>query len=214
MQKGYINMQNLDIDRLTANIYNLMQSSNTTQVKLAAAIGMTQSNLSRALSSKEGQCFTLEQVYKISQYFNVSVDSLLGEEKPIVSTEREICELFTQLIEKRQIICTKASHDDEVYTPYMTERLDMDCNIEKVTSEYASFHFPNYENPGPLDRFTESEIDEMRDTALWGGNAHNANQQINGFFEKYLQIYEMYLHNHLSEELFHEITGKFLDDLI
>lgn len=207
-------MQNLDIDRLTANIYNLMQSSNTTQVKLANAIGMTQSNLSRALSSKEGQCFTLEQVYKISQYFNVSVDFLLGEEKPAISTEREICELFTQLIEKRQLICTKTPHEDEVYTPYMNERLDIDCNIENITIEYASFHFPNYENPGPLDRFTESEIDEMRDTALWGGNAHNANQQINGFFEKYLQIYEMYLHNHLSEELFHEITGKFLDDLI
>ena len=214
MQKGYTDMQNLDIDKLTANIYNLMQETNTTQVKLADAIGMTQSNLSRALSSKEGQCFTLEQVYKISQYFNVSVDFLLRDEKPIISTEREICELFTQLIEKRQLICTKATHEDEIYTPYMTDRLDMDCNIENVTSEYTSFHFPNFENPGPLDRYTENEIDDMHNAARWNGNAHYPNQQINTFFVKYLQIYEMYLRNHLSEDLFHEITEKFLDDLI
>lgn len=206
-------MQNLDIDRLTANIYNLMQKTSTTQVKLADAIGMTQSNLSRALSSKEGQCFTLEQVYKISQYFDVSVDSLLGDEKPVISTEREICELFTQLIEKRQLICTKTISEDEVYTPYMTDRLDIDCNIENVKSEYTSFHFPNYENPGPLDRFTEAEVDDMHNNARMVGNDHDANQRINDFFEKYLQIYEMYLHNHLTEELFHEITKKFLDDL-
>ena len=53
----------------------------------------------------------------------------------------------------------------------------------------------------------------IRSDVYYNGNHDEANKRINAFFEKYFQIYEMYLRNQITEELFHEITEKFLDDL-
>ena len=98
-------MQNLDIPMLKQRVYNLMQEKRITQEALASEIGMTQPNFCRAISFKNSQCFTLEQIFKIAQYFDVSVDYLLGNIKPKErSTEREICELFSDLIEKRTLV--------------------------------------------------------------------------------------------------------------
>lgn len=206
-------MQNLDIPMLKQRVYDLMQEKQITQETLASEIGMTQPNFCRAISFKNSQCFTLEQIFKIAQYFDISVDYLLGNVKPKErSTEREICELFTDLIEKRTLVKVDFSREEEVYTPTYRDNYP-DCNITKKQISYNAFIFPRHLDPGPLDRFDEEQIDNLRSDVLFGGNIDDSNVRINTFFARYLQIYDLFVHNQMGEELFHEITEKFLDDL-
>lgn len=207
-------MRNLNIDILIQNIQSLMDKDNLTQQQLADAIGMSQSNFNRAINNKDGQRFTLEQVCNIANHFNVSVDCLLGFEKESTKkSEREICSLFTSLLEQRKLIKVDTSREEEIYTPFVLFNEPPDFMREKKTVHYPAFFFPSYIDVGPLDRFTDEQIEEFRSDIYYNGNHDEANKRINAFFEKYFQIYEMYLRNQITEELFHEITEKFLDDL-
>ena len=206
-------MQDLNIDMLKTKIYNLMQEKRITQETLSNELGMSQSNFSRALSLSNSQCFTLEQVYKIAQYFEISVDQLLGNTKPADKrSEKDICKFFTDLIEKRTLVTFDHIRKEEIMTPYYRDNYP-DCEVTHEDVKYNAFIFPNYFDPGPLDRYDEEQIDNLRTDCLFGGNNDDSNIRINAFFTKYLQIYNMYLHNQMTEELFHEITEKFMQDL-
>ena len=90
-------MQNWNYDMLKTNINELMKKNNTTQKQLAEAIGMTQPNLSRAISDSYTTRLTVEQLVSISLYFKVSVDRLLGlsfDDDTKTST-KEICLFIT-----------------------------------------------------------------------------------------------------------------------
>lgn len=206
-------MQILNIDILNQNILKLMKEKELTQEQLGSAIGMSQSNFSRAINKKDAQCFTLEQVYNIALYFNVSVDYLLGNDQTNNSSEKEICTLFTSLLEKRKLVKIDTEREEEIFTPFTRYDGVPDTDVSKKKISYQAFVFPNYYDPGPLDRYTDDEIEDLRSDIYHGGNHDNSNKRINTFFEKYFQIYEMYLHDQITKGLFHEIINKFLDDL-
>ena len=73
-------MQKFDILILKRNINDLLRDKGTTQQQLADALGMSQSNVSKALSEKDKKCFTVEQIFGIADFFGVSIDWLLGFE--------------------------------------------------------------------------------------------------------------------------------------
>ena len=55
-------MQNYDNDILLQNIKKLMTDNGITQAALADILGMSQSNVSKALSSNDKKNFTLDQL--------------------------------------------------------------------------------------------------------------------------------------------------------
>lgn len=206
-------MQNLDIPLIKQRIRDLMREKRVTQDVLSSEIRMTQPNFCRAISFKNSQCFTLEQIFKIAQYFDVSTDYLLGNIKPKKhSTEREICELFANLLEKRTLVKIDYTRQEEVYTPVYLNGYP-DCEITKKQVPYNAFIFPSHFDPGPLDRFDEEQIDNLNSDIMYSGNSDDSNIRINTFFARYFQIYDLFVHNQMGEELFHEITQKFMEDL-
>jgi transcriptional regulator with XRE-family HTH domain len=50
-----------------------MKANNITQQKLSKILGMSQSNVSKALSLNDKKCFTLNQVVGIADHFGVSI---------------------------------------------------------------------------------------------------------------------------------------------
>lgn len=62
-------MSELNFQLLEENIRMLLVKNNITQQKLAEIAGMTQANVSKALNRNEKKRFTLDQVYRIAQYF-------------------------------------------------------------------------------------------------------------------------------------------------
>ena len=71
-------MSNYDNDILIQNVRKLMEDNNITQQQLADILGMSQSNVSKALSESDKKCFTLDQVVGIAKHFRVSIDMLVG----------------------------------------------------------------------------------------------------------------------------------------
>jgi len=59
------------------NVDLLLRSHTITRTELANYLGFTTSAVSQKLS---GNCFTLRDVSRIADFFDVSVDSLLGRE--------------------------------------------------------------------------------------------------------------------------------------
>ena len=60
-------------DILIRNITQLMKDNGITQEKLADILGMSQPNVSKALSLRDKKCFTLDQVVGIAEHFGVSI---------------------------------------------------------------------------------------------------------------------------------------------
>ena len=91
-----------DQNILKRNIKELLKNKNITQQQLAQTIGMSQSNVSKALSEGDKKCFTVEQIYSIADHFGVSIDWMLGYELDAV------LELFsadfTSFFKEREII--------------------------------------------------------------------------------------------------------------
>lgn len=207
-------MQKLNTKIILEKIQSLMERDGYNQSQLADKLGMTQPNFNRAFNNKNGQFFTLEQMYKISQVFNVSIDYLIGVEKPTpTSTEKEICLLFTSLLKQRKLVKMEISRKEDIYTPFSMYDHYPELHREQHTIAYPAFVFPNFFDVGPLDRYTEEQIDNLQSDLYYNGNQDESNMRINHFFERYLKIYDMYLHNQMDEDLFDEIVSKFLADL-
>ena len=83
------------------NLYRLMYENKITQKQLAESIGASQSNVSDWLNGKTLP--SAEKLVAIADFFNVTVDYLLGRTPPISSaptlsdTEQELVELFHSL---------------------------------------------------------------------------------------------------------------------
>ena len=97
-------MSNFNIDIQKQNIRILMENNRITQQQLADAIDMSQSNISKALSLKDKKCFTVEQIYRIAEYFNVSIDYLLGykNEKYGSISQRDVGKFLISLIKNKK----------------------------------------------------------------------------------------------------------------
>lgn len=196
---------------LITNIEALRNEQGLSQTEFAEKIGMSQPNYSRAISENNSQCFTTEQLYNIATAFNVSIDSLMGLKQN--HTDREICSLFTSLLEQRKLVKVDFSREEEVFIPYFDYNGYPDCHHIKQTESYPAFIFPNYFDIGPKEAYSEDELEELRDNAHICGNDDKANQRINAFFDKFLPIYELHLIKKLPNDAYQKVVEQFLNEL-
>lgn len=105
MTKWRVGMQFFDNDVLIRNIKQLMENNRITQSKLGEILGMSQSNVSKALKEDEKKMFTLNQVIGIAKHFNVSIDKLIGNENTVKSNLdlTDIATFLIQLIENDEV---------------------------------------------------------------------------------------------------------------
>ena len=96
-------MPNYDSNILIQNITKLMHDNGITQKGLAEILGMSQPNVSRALSTSDKKCFTLDQVVGIANHFKISIDRLIGNQHSATHdlSPRAIGEYFARLISEK-----------------------------------------------------------------------------------------------------------------
>ena len=75
---------------LVRNIEMLMQNKNMIPADLIRETGIAQSQVSKALSRTQKTQFTFEQIWTIADYFNVSIDYLVGRKSATTITEQSI----------------------------------------------------------------------------------------------------------------------------
>ena len=153
-------MSVFDRDILIQNIEMHRKKENITKTQLASILGMSQPNVSKALNPNEKKCFTLEQVINIADYFNVTIDSLVGSPKTdtIVSANnpRDIAAFLAQCIENEKATVAEYSVEETVFVEDY-DPSELFCNYKKTTQEvrYPILYFSDYRSPSLI-----SETDE------------------------------------------------------
>ena len=192
-------MQELNIDILKKNVRSLMDATNTTQPTLADAIGMSQPNMSKCLSMKNKQCFTMAQVYKIAQYFETSVDSLVGGVSSSTTGSRSIAAFIASLLEHKQIEIVKVDVEEDVKSTSKRKIFDT-----KTLVPYNAFFLPNY--------ITDEETRELFDVGKVA-DPKLPNYKINNFLNEYISVLEMYTRGSISEESYKAFLHELLSNV-
>lgn len=195
-------MQKYDIDILKKNVRSLMDEHGTKQEDLAQYLEMSQSNVSKALSLKDKKCFTLEQTCRISDYFNVSVDYLVGKRTAYsAANNREIAEMLVTLIESGAVSFDEISRTERVCPPDSPYESSDPHDVEM---QYPALFFRNYWTPDSND------IDGTQQFELQAfGNTTN-NYEINEFLRKFIQIYTVFKRGELFEETYRAVVQDYL----
>lgn len=181
-------MQELNTDILKLNIEQLRKAAGVSQPELAEAIGMSQPNLSKALNPKYKQTFTLAQIYKLAQFFNTSVDALIGGTATTAVGPRSIAAFFANLLETKKIEPIKVDIEEDV--PSTGKRKIFD---RKEMVQYNAFFLPNYYN--------DEDYMELFDVGKTTDPDH-PNYKVNSFLNEFMAILQMKNNGSLSEESF------------
>lgn len=195
-------MQKYDIDILKKNVRSLMDEHGTKQEDLAQYLEMSQSNVSKALSLKDKKCFTLEQTCRISDYFNVSVDYLVGKRTEYsAANNREIAEMLVTLIESGTVSFDEISMTERVCPPDSPYE---NSDPHDVEMQYPALFFRNYWTPDGED------IDGSQSVEIQAFGNYTNNNAINEFLRKFIQIYTVYKRGELFEETYKAVVQDYL----
>lgn len=204
---------------LIRNILSLMKENNLTQEQLASILGMSQPNVSKALSMKDKKCFTLDQVVGIADHFGVSIDFLVGNRsaKSRETGPRAVAEFLSKVIESHDAKYTEVNIEESVYEPkqhynvfqgYVPE----DAAEEKRINSYLAIYLPDYwQLPDPSETERDAYEDLLSD-ALHGGNESRM-KPVNDFLRKFIQIYEVYDKKGVDEEAYRTVVDNYLSKL-
>lgn len=207
-------MQFFDNDILIQNIQKLMNANNITQCMLADILGMSQSNVSKALNKNDKKSFTLNQVVGIAKYFNTSIDVLLGNNNVRLPgrSPRDIASFIVQLIEKGDFVVFDhnveelvydVNYDDEGY-PYTTS--------SEINNLYHAFYLPSFWQVPKDSSISNEEKQDMWAEINSCGNT-GRHYSTNKVIHQFLQIYAMYKQKGLEEETYRTVVKDLLNHL-
>lgn len=191
-------MSNLNTDILIQNINRLMKENNITQEKLAEILGMSQPNVSKALSLKDKKCFTLDQVIGIAKHFGVSIDLLIGNTVPksLEICPRSVARFLTSVIESHDARYTTIEVEEEVYceAQIIFDNLgvpDTKTEIDKKTVSYPAIYFPDYwKVPTPESESDEKAFELIQEAYQIGNGTRMI--PLNDYLRKFIQLFEIH----------------------
>lgn len=201
---------------LVRNIETLMQNKNMIPADLIRETGISQSQVSKALSRTQKTQFTFEQIWTIADYFKVSIDYLVGRKPTTTITEqssnKEICKVLMQLIESDVVTCPDIEIEEDMYEEVIGPNDGFPYEWKKRTNRYRVFYFSNYINPD-VEGWDEFSLDDLYQDFLINGNFNKKSREINDFLAYYFKLYDLYKHNNLEREIFDQAISDRLDKL-
>ncbi len=207
-------MTEMNFAILKENVLRRMKEKGLKQSELAEAIGMTQPNLNKCLQiDNDSRSFTLEQVWKLADFFETSIDELLGRETEKTSISKlEICQFLAMLISQNQI--SYFDYEKEETITYTADARNEDWKNEKTrTIKYNAFYFPNcYSIPDYIDP-DDPRYEEVRSDLMYIGNEYSDNIAINNFLDRFIGTYEKFAGGHISEEEYKLLENAYYDIL-
>lgn len=206
-------MQKFNVDILKQNISTLMKNEGVKQQELADIIGMSQSNISKALSLKEKKCFTVEQIFSIADYFGVSIDWLLGFEAAQKKAEgqRAIGAFVAGLLKNGIAKHIPVTVEEKVFETVRDQHGYPESKQETRSITYPAIYFPNYWNPNECDGSEEEREIAFIEASQVGNKTPNVT--LNRFINQYLDILRAYKDHQLSDNSFMTVLEEYLSRL-
>lgn len=206
-------MSELNHDILVENIRALLRRDGMTQQKLAEVTGMTQANISKALNPNDKRCFTLAQVFAISQHFGVSIDELVGNKAPS-ETETSPCAALAFLVKflcDAKIRSFTTTDQELVYESYYNDHGYPDSRRVEKTIEYPAFYFPDYKRISDFV-LCDEDYSEVDAEFCWCGNGTQF-AQMNEILRSLIPMVKLYREKKIPEEAFQMIVNGYMEQL-
>lgn len=201
-------IQELNIDILNQKIKETMKNRGLSQEEVAGKINMSQPNFSKAINNKDGKCFTLNQIFMLSQYLGISIDELAGN-TAVRTDKKEIASMIAKLITDETAKFYPISIDETVYFPL--SRIHDDISTETMNTKYHALYFPNYWQPKEgTDAF--GEPNESYYDAIYNGNFTD-NALLNVFLDKLKTISDAYFAGSLDKEDIDTLIKKYIEKI-
>ncbi len=204
-------MSELNIVNAKLNIIAEMDKRNYKQKDIMRITGMPQANVSRALDTENKKMFTIDQLYKLADDFDVSIDELLGRNNKSVNAApslEEISSFLVNLFETghlrhcKHTVKETVPEDTMVYIPeYDREEPSIDY-VEK-DFEYDALYFSNSRSPV---RTYKINSDDDHSGSLYD------NQEINIFLAHYLKIFDLYKDGILPKDAYDFVVKGYLEN--
>lgn len=225
MPKMNNEIHNLDQEMLRENIRMLMSKNGTTQKDFQELLTLTQPDISKRLGQNSTVGFTLDQTYRIAQYYNITVDQLISrdlmrdktEDKKETLTSVEICKYLVSLSEKHIIQLNEKVIKEIVYN--YCEGGDGICGYyepSETDNNYITIHFPNFYYP---KNAPEDEKDDFEAYAVAEGNLNIDNNlninniDINKFLYLFADALAKYEHGDYTEQVYKSLVEGLLENL-
>lgn len=200
---------------LLSNIEKLMLERNVNQATLIRETGIPQSQMSKSLSHNKKNHFTFEQVLLLADYFQVSLDSLVGRKKVNLSSDgisnKDICKFFMRLIENNNISYMEIT-PNEIHFEEELPKMPFDPPYVKKTSpvSYTGFYFSKYFQ---FEDWTAEDFADYQDDYFHSGNILEKNDEINQFFAYFFKLYKLLQNNDMPRDIFDQAISDRLDRL-
>ena len=197
----------------------LMDEFEVNQTTLAHDIGMGQAQLSKCLSRKGNNYISIDTLIKLSDYFRVPVDSLLGRSAlKVISNPQSnsnICRNLIKLIETGAVNFIPHEIEQDTYQPDLDNSSDeqLTYRYEKKSITYKMFYFSNYRPLPDLSDMDESEKEAAESRLNTKGLYHPKGIEINAFIEYYLKLRELYKNNDLPKPFFDQAIEDRLNQM-
>lgn len=210
-------MRDYDNELLKRNIATILDKSGMNQTEFAKIMGISQSRLSKLLGTDEGNRFSIEQIFKLSEKFNVSIDYLVTGKNQSTNTAKQICELLVQLFDNHYLESTSFSRDEEERIPtyyYDSENhMIPDVELRKFQNNYNALFFAEYWYPIEGRDYTEDELDELRFEANQVGNNLTDNIKINKFLNAFIPIHQLHIQAKMPDEAYEYTVNSLLSGI-
>ena len=199
-------MNTKNYEMLITNIEMLMRKQGINQARLIQATGIAQSQMSKGLNRKNKGQLALEQIWKIADYFRVSIDFLVGRKPESTETESlpatAVCRQLMQLVESEMVSYKEIEVEEDMYTEeYSPDPSDYPYKWSKGINKYTAFYFSNYINPDTTG-LPEPMLDELQYDFGSGVNSNHTNEDINSFIAYFFKLYDLLKKNDLPREIF------------
>ena len=206
-------MSELNFELLQENIRALLKKHDLTQSELAATIGMSQGNFSKALNPEEKKQFTLEQLYRIAQHFGVSIDLLVGNTSAneITTGPRAVLRFLVQLLCEAKVRVVNINEEELIYDRFLNEHCGMDCRRINKTIEYPAFYMPDYYRVSDF-ALCEPDRDELDAEYCRDGNESRF-KRVNEILKNLIPMIRLYREKQIPEDAFQMILNGYLEQL-
>ncbi|MBQ8837183.1 MAG: helix-turn-helix transcriptional regulator [Clostridia bacterium] len=206
-------MAEMNYSLLQSNIRALIKKHGITQNGLAEIAGMSQSNVSKALSPNDKKQFNLEQLYRISQHFGISIDELVGNmaSSAAYTSPQALLALISKLFIESKVKSTEITEIEYVYKPYYNDNGYPDCSFKQEEQKYIAFYFPNYMQTSDFV-FKDEDEDTLHYEFCSDGN-ESMMKPLNTVLEDFIPIVDMYLKGKFNKDAFDMVLNGYLEQL-
>ena len=200
-------------------IETLMEENKINQATLARKIDIGPAQLSKCLNRKGNNYVSIDMLIKISDYFKVPVDHLLGR-STLKGLERsqsnaDICRQLINLIETNTVNIINGAVVEDTYQPNEDQSSDLTnlYRYEKKENSYKMFYFSNF-LPLPNTRnMNKSEKKNIESKLNANGLYYPKRIEINAFIEYYLKLRDLYNKNDLPRAFFEQAIEDRLNQM-